>query len=219
MTKIRILLAEDHAIMREGVREFIKRETDMEVVGEAGDGEEAVRLAAQLKPDVIVMDIRMPKLNGIEATKQIKSQLPKTAILILTAYDSDQYIFALLDAGAAGYLLKGIRTHELIDAIRAVYAGESVLHPVIASRVIRRVITPATAGSKGVEPLSDREMEILKIAAKGVSNKDIAEQLFLSPRTVQVHLGNIFNKLGVASRTEAVLFGLKRGWLTLEDLP
>jgi len=219
MTKIRILLAEDHAIMREGVREFIKREADMEVVGEAGDGEEAVKLAVQLKPDVIVMDIRMPKLNGIEATKQIKSQLPNTAILILTAYDSDQYIFALLDAGAAGYLLKGIRTHELIDAIRAVYAGESVLHPVIASRVIRRVVTPATTGSKGFEPLSDREMEILKIAAKGVSNKDIAEQLFLSPRTVQVHLGNIFNKLGVASRTEAVLHGLKRGWLTLEDLP
>lgn len=219
MTKIRILLAEDHAIMREGVREFIKREADMEVVGEAGDGEEAVKLAVQLKPDVIVMDIRMPKLNGIEATKQIKSQLPNTAILILTAYDSDQYIFALLDAGAAGYLLKGIRTHELIDAIRAVYAGESVLHPVIASRVIRRVVTPATTGSKGIEPLSDREMEILKIAAKGVSNKDIAEQLFLSPRTVQVHLGNIFNKLGVASRTEAVLYGLKRGWLTLEDLP
>lgn len=219
MTKIRILLAEDHAIMREGTREFIKREEDMEVVGEAGDGEEAVRLATQLKPDVIVMDIRMPKLNGIEATKQIKSVLPNTAILILTAYDSDQYIFALLDAGAAGYLLKGIRTHELIDAIRAVYAGESVLHPVIASRVIRRVVTPATTGSKSVEPLSEREMEILKFAAKGISNKDIGEQLFLSPRTVQVHLGNIFNKLGVASRTEAVLYGLKRGWLTLEDLP
>ena len=219
MPKIRVLLAEDHAIMREGVREFIGRESDMEVVGEAGDGEEAVKLTSQLKPDVVVMDIRMPKLNGIEATKQIKAKLPNTAILILTAYDSDQYIFALLEAGAAGYLLKGIRTHELIDAIRAVYAGESVLHPVIASRVIRRVVTPATADSKAVEALSEREMEILKIAAKGISNKDIAEQLFLSPRTVQVHLGNIFNKLGVASRTEAVLYGLKRGWLTLEDLP
>lgn len=219
MTKIRVLLAEDHAIMREGVREFIGRESDMEVVGEAGDGEEAVKLTAQLKPDVVVMDIRMPKLNGIEATKQIKAQFPSTAILILTAYDSDQYIFALLEAGAAGYLLKGIRTHELIDAIRAVYAGESVLHPVIASRVIRRVVTPTSGENRAVEPLSEREMEILKIAARGISNKDIAEQLFLSPRTVQVHLGNIFNKLGVASRTEAVLYGLKRGWLSLEDLP
>jgi DNA-binding NarL/FixJ family response regulator len=219
MAKIRVLLAEDHAILREGVREFIQRETDMEVVAEAGDGEEAVKLTAHYKPDVVVMDIRMPKLNGIEATKQIKAQLPSTAILILTAYDSDQYIFALLEAGAAGYLLKGIRASELIDAIRAVYAGESVLHPVIASRVIRRVVTPATSDGRLVEPLSEREMEILKLAAKGISNKDIAEKLFLSPRTVQVHLGNIFNKLGVASRTEAVLYGLRRGWLALEDLP
>ncbi len=218
MSKIRVLLAEDHAIMREGTREFIQREPDMEVVGEAGDGEEAVRLADQLKPDVIVMDIRMPKLNGIEATKQIKQQHPSIAILILTAFDTDQYIFALLEAGAAGYLLKGVRAHELIDAIRAVYAGESVLHPVVASRVIRRVVTPSPE-MKSVEPLSEREMEILKLAAKGISNKDIAERVFLSPRTVQVHLGNIFNKLGVASRTEAVLFGLKRGWLSLEDLP
>jgi two-component system, NarL family, response regulator LiaR len=218
MSKIRVLLVEDHAIMREGTREFIQREPDMEVVGEAGDGEEAVKLAAQLKPDVIVMDVRMPKLNGIEATKQIKQQYPSIAILILTAFDTDQYIFALLEAGAAGYLLKGVRAHELIDAIRAVYAGESVLHPVVASRVIRRVVTP-TPETKSVEPLSDREMEILKLAAKGISNKDIAEKVFLSPRTVQVHLGNIFNKLGVASRTEAVLFGLKRGWLSLEDLP
>lgn len=219
MAKIRVLLAEDHAIMREGVREFIQREPDMEVVGEAGDGEEAVKLTAQLRPDVVVMDIRMPKLNGIEATKQVKTMFPNIAILILTAYDSDQYIFALLEAGAAGYLLKGVRAHELIDAIRAVYAGESVLHPVIASRVIRRVVTPAAQDAKSVEALSEREMEILKLAARGISNKDIAEQLTLSPRTVQVHLGNIFNKLGVASRTEAVLYGLKRGWLTLEDLP
>lgn len=219
MAKIRVLLAEDHAIMREGTREFIGREADMEVVAEAGDGDEAVRLTAKYKPDVVVMDIRMPKLNGIEATKQIKSMLPSTAILILTAYDSDQYIFALLEAGAAGYLLKGIRTRELIDAIRAVYAGESVLHPVIASRVIRRVVTPASSETKAVEQLSEREHEILKLAARGISNKDIAEKLFLSPRTVQVHLGNIFNKIGVASRTEAVLYGLKRGWLTLEDLP
>ena len=218
MSKIRVLLAEDHIIMREGTREFIQREPDMEVVGEANDGEEAVALASRLKPDVVVMDIRMPKLNGIEATKQIKQQYPSIAVLILTAFDTDQYIFALLEAGAAGYLLKGVHAYELIDAIRAVYAGESVLHPVIASRVIRRVVSPIPE-SKSVEPLSEREMEILKLAAKGISNKDIGEKLFVSPRTVQVHLGNIFHKLGVASRTEAVLFGLKRGWMSLEDLP
>jgi len=219
MGKIRVLLAEDHVIVREGTSEFVQREPDMEVVGEAGDGEEAVKLATELQPDVVVMDIRMPKLNGVEATKRIKELYPSIAVLILTAYDYDQYIFALLEAGAAGYLLKGVRARELIDAIRAVYAGESVLHPVVARRVIERLISPSPAETKVIGPLSEREMEVLNLAAKGISNKDIAEQLFLSPRTVQVHLGNIFNKLGVASRTEAILYGLRRGWLSLEDLP
>jgi len=191
----------------------------MEVVGEAGDGEEAVKLANELKPDVIVMDIRMPKLNGIEATKKIKELEPSIAVLVLTAYENDQYIFALLEAGAAGYLLKGVRVQEVIEAIRAVYAGESVLHPVIARRVINRVVAPVPAEAPVSEPLSEREMEVLKLAAKGISNKDIADELFLSPRTIQAHLGNIFNKLGVASRTEAILHGLRKGWLTLEDLP
>jgi NarL family two-component system response regulator LiaR len=219
MDKIKVLLAEDHVIVREGTREFVQREPDMEVVGEAGDGEEAVKLATKLKPDVIVMDIAMPKLNGIEATKQIKALHPSTAILILTAYDYDQYIFALLEAGAAGYLLKGVQVREVIDAIRAVYAGESVLHPVVARRVVDRMVSPARRETEATELLSEREMEVLKLAATGVSNKEIARQLFLSPRTVQVHLGNIFSKLGVASRTEAILYGLRRGLLTLEDLP
>jgi NarL family two-component system response regulator LiaR len=219
MDKIKVLLAEDHVIVREGTREFVQREPDMEVVGEAGDGEEAVKLATKLKPDVIVMDIAMPKLNGIEATKKIKALHPSIAILILTAYDYDQYIFALLEAGAAGYLLKGVQAHEVIDAIRAVYAGESVLHPVVARRVVNRLVSPASSEGEATELLSEREMEVLKLAATGVSNKEIAQQLFLSPRTVQVHLGNIFSKLGVASRTEAILYGLKRGLLTLEDLP
>jgi NarL family two-component system response regulator LiaR len=165
------------------------------------------------------MDIAMPKLNGIEATKKIKALHPSIAILILTAYDYDQYIFALLEAGAAGYLLKGVQAHEVIDAIRAVYAGESVLHPVVARRVVNRLVSPASSEGEATELLSEREMEVLKLAATGVSNKEIAQQLFLSPRTVQVHLGNIFSKLGVASRTEAILYGLKRGLLTLEDLP
>lgn len=221
MDKIRVLLAEDHVVVREGTRELIRHEADMEVVGEASDGEEAVELANKLQPGVVIMDISMPKLSGIEATKQIKALRPDTAVLILTAYDYDQYIFALLEAGAAGYLLKNVRGRELIDAIRAVYAGESVLHPAVARRVICRLVSPAPGHieTRVIEPLSEREMEVLKLAAKGTSNKGIAEQLFLSPRTVQAHLGNIFTKLGVASRTEAVLYGLRKGWLTLEDLP
>jgi len=220
MGKIRVLLAEDHVVVREGTRELIQREADMEVVGEASDGEEAIQLASKLQPDVVIMDISMPKLSGIEATKQIKALQPDTAVLILTAYDNDQYIFALLEAGAAGYLLKNVRGRELIDAIRAVHAGESVLHPAVARRVISQLVSlaPSHIESRVIEPLSERETEVLRLAAKGISNKGIAEQLFLSPRTVQTHMGNIFNKLGVASRTEAVLYGLRKGWLTLEDL-
>ncbi len=214
------MLAEDHVVVREGTRELIQHEDDMEVIGEAGDGEEAVQLASRTKPDVIIMDITMPKLNGIEATKQIKSILPSTAILILTAYDNDQYITALLEAGAAGYLLKNIKGRELIEAIRAVHAGESVLHPRIARKVLNRFASSFVkpVGEPVTEILSEREMEVLKLAAKGLSNRDIAAQLFLSIRTVQAHLGNIFSKLDVGSRTEAILFGLKKGWFTIEDL-
>ena len=219
MEKIRVLLAEDHVVVREGTRELIRREHDMEVVGEAGDGEEAIELATKLRPDVVIMDIAMPKVNGIEATKRIKEQYPTTAVLILTAYDNEQYIFALLEAGAAGYLLKNVRRSELIDAVRAVYAGESVLHPVVARKVLQRF-----RGAKGAvgeemsrEILSERELEVLRLASKGISNKDIAKELVLSVRTVQAHLGNIFNKLGVGSRTEAVLYALRRGWVSLEE--
>ncbi len=215
------MLVEDHTIVRKGISEFVQREPDMEVVGEVGDGEEAIKMAAELQPDIVVMDIVMPNLNGIEATKRIKELYPSIAVLILTAYDYDQYIFALLEAGAAGYLMKGARVSELIDAIRAVYAGESVLHPVIARRVIDRMISlaPKFSEPQKAEALSEREMEVLKSTARGISNKEIAEQLFLSQRTVQAHLGNIFNKLGVASRTEAVLYGLRRGWFSMKDLP
>jgi len=219
--KIGILLAEDHVIVREGTRELLQREADMEVVGEASDGEEAVELTRRLKPNVVVMDIAMPKLNGIEATKQIKRTHPATVVLILTAYDNDQYIAALLDAGAAGYLLKNVRGDELIDAIRAVFAGESILQPSIARRVIEQ-LRPTTLHLEEaltVSPLSERETEVLKLAARGVSNKDIAQRLYLSNRTVQSHLSNIFKKLVVASRTEAILYGLRRGWFTMEDLP
>lgn len=219
MDKIRILIAEDHAVVREGTRELLDREEDLEVVAEAGDGEEAVRLATSQRPDVVLMDIAMPKLDGIEATRRIKAIHPAIAVLVLTAYDDDQYVFALLEAGAAGYLLKDVHTDELIKAIRAVYAGESVLHPAIARKVINRFAQPTDKRKmeSAVEQLTERELEVLKLAAKGMTNRQIANALALSIHTVQTHLSNTFGKLGVGSRTEAVLYGLRKGWLTLED--
>jgi NarL family two-component system response regulator LiaR len=222
MDKIRILLAEDHALVREGTRELLDREDDLQVVAEAGDGEEAVRLATNQRPDVVLMDIAMPKLDGIEATKRIKAIHPAITVLVLTAYDDDQYIFALLEAGAAGYLLKDVHTDELIKAIRAVYAGESVLHPTIARKVVNRFAQPTDKRREegfrqAVEQLTERELEVLKLAARGMTNRQIANALALSIHTVQTHLSNTFGKLGVGSRTEAVLYGLRKGWLTLED--
>ena len=219
MSKIKILLADDHTVVRQGTRELLEREEDLEVVAEAGDGEEAVRLVAREHPDVVIMDISMPKLNGIEATRQIKASLPGTAVLVLTAYDNDQYIFALLEAGAAGYLLKDVHAEELIKAVRAVHAGESVLHPAIARKVINRFAPAASkrAEESVQESLTEREMQVLKLAAKGMTNQEIAQELTLSVRTVQTHLSNIFGKMQVGSRTEAVLQGLKKGWLVLDD--
>jgi len=220
MAKIRIVLAEDHIVVREGIRKFLEHEEDLIVVGEAADGEEAVQMASQLACDVVVMDIAMPKLNGIEATKRIKALHPSMAVLILTAYDYDQYIFALLEAGAAGYLLKDVSGQELIGAIRAVYKGESVLHPAITRKVLDRLRQredrPGEEWVAGL--LSERESEVLKKAAQGMSNKEIADELFLSVRTVEHHLKSVFDKLGVGSRTEAVIYALKKGWFTLEDI-
>jgi DNA-binding NarL/FixJ family response regulator len=219
MGKIRILLADDHVLVRQGTRELLEQEEDMEVVAEAGDGEEAVQLATRQRPDVAIMDIAMPRLNGIEATRQIKALRPATAVLVLTAYDDDQYVFALLEAGAAGYLLKDVHADELIRAIRAVHAGESVLHPAIARKVINRFAQPADrrAEESTLDQLTERELEVLKLAAKGMTNREIASELVISVRTVQVHLSNIFSKIGVGSRTEAVLHALRQGWITLED--
>ncbi|MGB3903862.1 MAG: response regulator transcription factor [Anaerolineae bacterium] len=220
MDRITILLADDHVLVREGTRELLEQEEDMAVVGEAGNGEQAVTLTADLRPDVVIMDIAMPKLNGIEATKQIKAIHPDSAVLILSAYDDDQYVFTLLEAGAAGYLLKDVPSHELVEAIRAVNAGESVLHPTIARKVINRfALSRGKALSEStLDQLSEREMEVLRLAAKGMTNMKIANELVLSVRTVQGHLSNIFSKMHVGSRTEAVIQALKWGWLTLEDI-
>jgi len=219
--KIKILIADDHAVVREGTRQLLEQEPDLEVIGEASDGKEAVQLAGNCKPDVAIMDIAMPILDGIEATKQIKALYPSIAVLILSAYDDDQFVFSLVEAGAAGYLLKSVRAHELVEAVRAVYAGESVLHPTIARKVLNRFAptSPVSERKKSIGVLTEREMEVLVLATRGLSNQDIADKLCLSLRTVQAHLSHIFNKLQVSSRTEAVVQALKLGWITLEDVP
>jgi len=221
MSSINVLLAEDHVITRQGIRRLIEDEKGIKVIGEASDGEEAVQMTTDLKPDIIIMDIAMPKLNGIEATRQIKLISPRTAVLILSAYDDDEYVFALLKVGAAGYLLKNVSGDELTRAIRAVYKGEPVLDPIVARKVMNYFKLPGKARGleRPSEHLSNRETDILKLAAKGMTNKDIADKLHLSNRTVEGHLRTIFNKLGVGSRTEAVLYGLRKGWFTLEELP
>ncbi len=217
---VTIVIADDHALIREGTKQLLDEHPGLSVVGEAADGQEAVEVVTRLKPDVVLMDIAMPGTNGIEATRRIKKTSPSTSVLALTAYDDEQYIYALLDAGAAGYLLKNVGGEELARAIYAVAEGESVLHPSVAAKVFKRV-TSGVAGlvkAGGIDQLTERELAVLRLAARGLSNKMIARDLDLSDRTVQVHLSNVFGKLGAASRTEAVITALRRGIVRLEDI-
>ncbi len=218
--KIRILIADDHPLLREALCQTLSKEQDMEVVGKASDGEETVAMASQLKPDVVIMDIIMPKVDGIEASKRIKTTIPNIAILILTAYDDDNYVLGLLEAGAAGYLLKSARGQDLVEAVRAIQAGESVLHPEIIGKLLKRAILKSSgmAKLKTDELLSEREKEILKLLATGMGNKEIAKKLCLSLRTIKAHMSNIFNKMNVASRSEALVEALRSGMITLEDI-
>ena len=216
--KTRIVLVEDHKIVREGTRQLLGQAPDMEIVGEAADGLEAVRLASELRPDVVVMDVRLPKMNGIEATRAIAARFPEVRVLILSAYDDDSYVFPLLEAGASGYLLKTAGGAELAEAIRMVLAGETVLSPPITSKLVsrldRRGPSYRTPGMQ--ESLTEREMEVLRATALGQPNKAIAGALDISPQTVQVHLRNIFSKLGVGNRSEAVAYAIRHGWIDLE---
>ncbi len=214
---IRVILADDHALVRQGIRQFLEEAGDIEVVGEAANGEGALQLVAQLRPDIAVLDVQMPGMGGIEATRQIKERFPQVRVLILTAYEEDPYIFALLRAGAQGYILKTAEADDLVRAVRAVYRGESALSPQVTQKVVRQIQSGAPAGAtEQVEPLSEREIEILRLAAQGLTNKAIGRQLNLSERTVQGHLAHIYGKLSVTSRTEAVTEALKRGWIVLE---
>jgi DNA-binding NarL/FixJ family response regulator len=214
---IRVILADDHAVVRKGIREFLEESGDIQVVAEAADGAEAVDLVAQLRPDVAVLDIQMPRLTGIEATRRIKSEHPDVRVLILTAYDDAPYILALLQAGAAGYVLKTAGSAELVRAVHAVFRGESALDPAVAQKVVQQ-LTSGRPGSAGAvaEPLTAREIEVLSLAARGLTNKAIGQSLSISDRTVQGHLANVYGKLGVGSRTEAVTEAIRQGWIVIE---
>ena len=224
--QIRVLLADDHALVREGTRRLLEAEGDVEVVAEAASGEEAIEAARRLRPNIAIIDIAMPGIGGIQATREIKIYCPETAILILSAYDDEPYLVALIEAGAAGFLLKNVHGQELINAIRAIARGESVLPPLIAEKMMRRLSPQASATNptnpmnptaRASDLLSEREFDVLRLAARGLPNKEIARTLGLSIRTVHSHLANIFTKMQVGSRTEAVLLALREGIISLQD--
>ena len=218
MEKIKILLAEDHIVVREGIKDLIQRQEDMEVIGEASTGKEALDMANSLNPDIVLMDIAMPEMNGIEATKKIKSSRPNINILILTAYYNEEFIFAIIEAKAAGYMLKNVKGQELLNAIRAVYAGDSVLHPSITSKVLKSISSSTHKyPPKNKNILSIRELQVIKLGAQGLANKEIADRLDLSVRTIQTHWRNIFVKIGVSSRLEVIMHCLKQEWITIEE--
>jgi DNA-binding NarL/FixJ family response regulator len=203
-------------MVRQGIRQLLEREVDFEVVGEADNGLEAVRLARQVRPDVIVMEARMPRLDAVEVTRRIKTEHPQATILILTTFNDEEHVVSLIGAGADGYLLKSAPGDELAQSIRLVRAGEFVSHPVVARQLYRRA-TRRLVAVNSVEHLTRRELEVLRLAARGMSNSDIAHELGLGLRTVKGHFEAIFSKMGVRSRTEAVLEALKQGWVCLQD--
>ncbi len=209
-SKISVLIVDDHPVVRAGLKDMLSGEPDIEVVGEAGDGSEALSVIERLAPDVALMDLRMPKTDGVAAIAEISKHHQGTRVLVLTTYDSDADILRAIEAGATGYLLKDTPREELYDAIRATVRGRSVLAPVVATSLMRQMRRPAT------DKLSDRETEVLSFVAKGLSNREIARALHLSEATVKTHLIHVFTKLGVADRTAAVTVALERGILTLE---
>jgi NarL family two-component system response regulator LiaR len=214
---IRVLLADVHALVREGTRRLLETETDVEVVAEAASGEEAIEAAKRLHPDIAIMDIAMPGMGGIAATCAIKVCSPQTAILVLSAYDDEPYLMAFLEAGAAGFLLKNVHGEELIEAIRAVSRGESVLQSSVVEKIMRRLSARPDTVDRSTAALSEREFDVLRLAARGLANKEIADRLGLSIRTVHAHLASIFTKMHVGSRTEAVLQALRQGMIALQD--
>ncbi|MGE5263872.1 MAG: response regulator [Acidobacteriota bacterium] len=217
MSKIRVLICDDHTILREGIRLLLNSQPDIEVVAEAVDGREAVDKAREVKPDIILMDIAMPLLNGLEATKQIRRDNPNARVLVLTMYESDEYVSQMLEAGAAGYVLKKVAGSELVYAIHSVYNGEAFLYPSITKRLVEDYLRRVELGQErdSFDGLTDREREVLQLIAEGHTNKEIADLLNLSVRTVQNHRAHIMEKLGMHDRGELIKYAIQKGIIEL----
>lgn len=218
MEKIKVLLAEDHTIVRKGIRSLLADDPKIEVVGEAEDGREAVEKVVSLSPDIVLMDITMPNLNGLEATRQIKKQFPEVKVLMLTMYTNEAYIFQVLQAGASGYLVKQSAPAELLSAIAAVHRGDTFLSPSISKKIVDGYLQKGmeTAVTTRYEKLTSREREILQLITEGCSNKEIAEKLTISVKTVGVHRNNLMEKLDIHNTTELVKYALRKGIITLD---
>jgi DNA-binding NarL/FixJ family response regulator len=217
MKKIRVLIADDHKIVRQGIRKLLEAESDLEVVGEALDGREAVKKASQLKPDLVLMDIAMSNLNGLEATRQIKKNLPKVKVLILTMHKNEEYVLQSLQAGASGYLLKEAAVEDLVSAIHSVYRLDSFLSPAVSKTVIEAYLSK-NKSNKQLSPfeiLTDREREVLQLIAEGHTNQEIADTLFISVKTVEAHRSNIMRKLDIHDITKLVKYAIKKGIVDL----
>ena len=218
MLQINVMLVEDHKLVREGTRQLLEQAADIKVIGEASTGEEAIRLISQITVDIVLMDVHLPNLSGIETTRIIKETKPSLRVLILSAYDDDRYVFPLLDAGASGYLLKTSSGDELIEAIRAVHSGEVVFSPSISSKVYNRFKRHQNKAADGYKNyLSDRELVVLQEVARGKTNKEIGKILLISHLTVNAHLKNIYSKLAMSSRAEAAAYAVNQGWITFEQ--
>lgn len=216
--KIRVLLTDDQAIVRKGIQALLATETNIEVVGEAENGKEAIQLVEKLKPDVILMDLQMPEMDGIQAIQHINAAKTNVRILVLTSFATDDKVFPAIKAGALGYLLKDSSPEELIQAIRQVHRGESSLHPTIARKVLQELSRPpAPEQNPTSEPLTEREVDVLRLVARGMGNQQIADQLIISEATVRTHVSNILSKLHLASRTQAALYALQKGLASLDD--
>jgi DNA-binding NarL/FixJ family response regulator len=210
MEPIKVMIADDHPVVREGLSAMLNKEPDIQVVGEAENGAEAVKKANEFQPEIVLMDLRMPEVDGVEAMRRIRAEHPDIKFIVLTTYDNDEYIFKGIEAGARAYLLKDAPREELFKAIRAVYKGESLIQPAVAGRVLDR-FSELSRQAQAPERLSERELEVLELMAKGAANKAIANNLSITESTVKTHIQTIFQKLGVGDRTEAVTQAIKKG--------